>query len=97
MKIGHLDSTSATTSVSGERKATSQTSTSQSTTEASAKVELSAAALSASGPGDATFDANKVSRIAQAIHDGDYQVNAEAIADKLIANAEELLGRTYNR
>ncbi|MBZ8140152.1 flagellar biosynthesis anti-sigma factor FlgM [Rubrivivax gelatinosus] len=97
MKIGHLDSTSATTSVPAERKATSQTSTSQSTAEASAKVELSAAALSATGSGDASFDAQKVGRIAQAIRDGDYKVDAEAIADKLIANAEELLGRTYTR
>ena len=39
------------------------------------------------------FDAEKVARIAQAIAEGRYMVNAEAIADKLIANAQELLGR----
>ena len=32
-------------------------------------------------------------RIAQAIADGRFKVNAEAIADKLIANAQELLGK----
>jgi negative regulator of flagellin synthesis FlgM len=42
---------------------------------------------------DPTFDAAKVERIAQAIRDGKFTVNPEAIADKLIVNAEELLGR----
>lgn len=37
------------------------------------------------------FDAAKVDRVKQAIADGSYTVNAEAIADKLIANATELL------
>jgi negative regulator of flagellin synthesis FlgM len=64
--------------------------------EASAKVALSstAAALSAEGAGEASFDQAKVERIAQAIRDGKYQINAEAIADKLIANAQELLGKS---
>ena len=35
----------------------------------------------------------KVERIAQAIRDGKFSINAEVIADKLITNAEELLGR----
>lgn len=62
--------------------------------EPSATVELSPAAASlASGAADPTFDAAKVDRIAQAIRDGSYQINAEAIADKLIANAQELLGK----
>jgi negative regulator of flagellin synthesis FlgM len=58
--------------------------------EASAQVELSATALLAS---EGDFDAEKVSRIAQAISEGKFTVNAEVIADKLIANAGELLGR----
>jgi negative regulator of flagellin synthesis FlgM len=41
----------------------------------------------------AEFDAAKVSRIAQAIAEGKFTVNPEAIADKLIANAQELLSR----
>jgi anti-sigma28 factor (negative regulator of flagellin synthesis) len=32
-----------------------------------------------------------VAKIAQAIRDGQFEVNAEAIADKLIANTRELL------
>ncbi len=64
--------------------------------DASAKVALSstAAALSTEGAGEASFDQAKVERIAQAIRDGKYQINAEAIADKLIANAQELLGKS---
>jgi negative regulator of flagellin synthesis FlgM len=42
---------------------------------------------------DPTFDGAKVERIAGAIRDGKFTVNAGAIADKLIHNAEELLGR----
>lgn len=62
--------------------------------EPSAKVALSKAATAlTSPPADATFDAKKVERIAQAIRDGKFHVNAEAIADKLIVNAKELLGR----
>ena len=62
--------------------------------EASAQVDLSAAATVLSEPGsDPAFDSAKVERIAQAIRDGKFKVNAEAIADKLIVNAEELLGR----
>ena len=48
----------------------------------------------ASSSGD--FDAEKVQRIAQAIREGRFTVNPEAIADKMIANAQELLGRTRN-
>lgn len=39
------------------------------------------------------FDAAKVEAIRQAILEGRYTVNAEAIADKLIASTRELLAR----
>ncbi len=62
--------------------------------DASAKVQLSdAAATLLSGADAAEFDSAKVERIAQSIENGSYKVNAEAIADKLLANAQELLGK----
>jgi negative regulator of flagellin synthesis FlgM len=60
----------------------------------SAKVQLSNAAASLrAGTDPAEFDAAKVERVSQAIADGSYKVNPEVIADKLIANAQELLGK----
>ncbi len=60
--------------------------------DSSAKVQLSSTAASLlSGGSAAEFDADKVARIADAIAGGTYKVNADTIADKLIANAQELL------
>ncbi len=63
--------------------------------EASAQVALSSSAklLSTAETEPGSFDGAKVERISQAIRDGKFVVNAEAIADKLIVNAEELLGK----
>ena len=62
--------------------------------DASARIELSntAAALLTSGT-TAEFDTEKVARISKAIEDGSFRINPEAIADKLISNAAELLGK----
>ena len=58
----------------------------------SATVALSStAATLLSGGASGEFDAEKVARMSEAIASGSYKVNAEAIADKLIANAQELL------
>jgi negative regulator of flagellin synthesis FlgM len=63
--------------------------------DASAKVELSStAATLLSGDSTAEFDAGKVASISQSIADGTFKVNADVIADKLIANARELLTKT---
>ena len=48
----------------------------------------------ATQPGD--FDTAKVASVKSAIKDGSYVVNAEAIADKLLSNAQEMLNRTKN-
>ena len=62
----------------------------------SAKVELSNAASSLlSGSANSDFDADKVARIAQAITDGKFEINAEKIADRLLANANEVLGKSH--
>ena len=42
------------------------------------------------------FDAEKVERISSAISEGRFQVNPDVIADRLIANARELLERGGN-
>ena len=51
----------------------------------------------AAGGQEGVFDADKVKRISEAIRDGKFSVNADAIADKLIANAQELLGAVSKR
>ena len=47
--------------------------------------------LSVPGPNSDTFDSGKVEAVKTAIANGSFQVNAEAIADKLLANASEML------
>lgn len=91
MKIGSLDTRAVPAPATTDRKASPATG-GAGTAEPSAKVELSTAALQGVAS-DGSFDAEKVQRIAQAIRDGQFRVNPEAIADKLIANAAELLGR----
>lgn len=44
-------------------------------------------------PAGRRFDAAKVARMAQAIREGRYVVDAGLVADKLIVSAEALLGR----
>ena len=91
MKIGSIESKPVATPAS-ERKA--QPVPVDPKAEPSAKVELSSTAAQLSGVGaEASFDTAKVDRISQAIRDGKFKVNPEAIADKLIVNAQELLGR----
>lgn len=62
----------------------------------SATVKISSAAsslLSSTSAATAEFDGAKVEQVKQAIDNGSYQVNHGAIADKLIANAQEILSK----
>jgi negative regulator of flagellin synthesis FlgM len=62
---------------------------------ASTEVRLAASAQAfAAAQAEPAFDAAKVERMATAIREGRFEVNAGAIADKLIANAQELLSRS---
>jgi negative regulator of flagellin synthesis FlgM len=92
MKIGQFDSKPPVAPAATDRKGAATAK--PPVAEASAQVALSPAATALSGAGsDASFDASKVERIAQAIREGKFTINAEAIADKLIVNAKDLLGR----
>ena len=99
MKIGHIDNQAVAATVN-ERKpgATAPNVATAAASDASAKVALSstAAHLAATGS-DSVFDADKVARISAAIQNGSFSVNADAIADKLISNAQELLGKASDK
>jgi negative regulator of flagellin synthesis FlgM len=101
MKIGHLDNSlkpqKVATPAADARTGAAPAGNERAPAEASAKVELSAAASFLAAQGDTgDFDAEKVARIAQAIRDGQFEVNAEAIADKLIAHTRDLLSPRSN-
>ena len=56
------------------------------------EVQLSAASAQLGTSGDtAVFDSARVSEIKQAISEGRFNINAGAIADRLIATARELV------
>ena len=62
----------------------------------SAQVALSSTAtalLQGTTASNADFDTEKVARVASSISEGTFKPNPEAIADKLIANAQELLNK----
>ena len=97
MKIGQFEpKTSSTTPAAVDRR-TSASSAETAGVEPSAKVQLSSASAVAPSGEDSSFDAAKVERIAAAIRDGSYRIDAGAIADKLIANAQELISRGTGR
>lgn len=58
-------------------------------------VTLSSSASQAlSSSGDGAFNAEKVEAMKQAISDGSFKINPEAIADKMLSNAAEMLSAT---
>lgn len=96
MKIGNpLDkapgAASPRTEGSTQTTAGGKTSSAQGGVNESAKVTLSSAATGLMSMADGEFDADKVNSVKQAIDNGTYKVNPEAIADKLISNAKDLL------
>ena len=86
-----IDSTTST-SASAFTEVRHRTSVSQPATSAATEVHLSELAGQLQSPGEAsTFDASRVSEIKQAIAVGRFTINSEAIADRLIASASELV------
>ena len=97
MKIGNpadTPSVAPATSARTEPSEAAKVAPAAAPAEASAQVELSTTAASLISGVGGEFDAEKVARISQAIASGQFTVNADVIADKLIANAQELLGKT---
>ena len=100
MKIGHPADkpvaagtpAAADPAKAGQAQAAAPAASTAGAADPSATVALSStAATLLSGGASGEFDAEKVARMSAAIASGDFKVNAEAIADKLIANAQELL------
>lgn len=71
------------------------TAASASSDDSGVQVDLSSAAaqMLENGNESDSFDSAKVARITQAIAEGRFTVNADAVADKLMANTQEVLGR----
>jgi negative regulator of flagellin synthesis FlgM len=99
MKIGNINSTVATTAIDTDRRTAKQQSSTSPVgkpldDDSSTQVELSPEATMLSHASeDPSFDHAKVDRIAQAIRDGSFSINPGKIADKLLSNAQEVLGR----
>lgn len=97
MKIGQFEPKTPSTTTAAADRRTGKPGTAPTGVEPSAKVLLSSASAVAPASDEASFDAAKVERVAAAIRDGSYRVDAGAIADKLIANAQELISRGGSR
>lgn len=102
MKIGSLDNKQQLAALNNERKAagTANGSAAGAVGKGSAggestKVQISAEAAALASVDDGSFDEKKVALMTQQVSEGSYKVNPEKIADKLIANAQELLSRSY--
>jgi negative regulator of flagellin synthesis FlgM len=100
MKIGQTAATpnvasvgSAATSARGPQEGERAGSTARAEGSESSTVALSSTARALMDGADGSFDAEKVERVRQSISDGTYKINADAIADKLIANAQDVLGK----
>lgn len=84
----------ATEAAKGSSNAAASAAPAAAAPDPSAKVELSSTASTLlSGGASGEFDADKVANVGESIANGSFKVNPEAIADKLIANAQELLSK----
>lgn len=92
MKIGSpLDAQAAADASLRTARAARTTAAATSSAAGTDQVAVSAAGAQMGAPGAGDFDAAKVGAIRQAIREGRFTVNPEAIADRLIADAAALL------
>jgi negative regulator of flagellin synthesis FlgM len=89
IKIGPLEDTPLAGRVAGECSGAIRPGSAVSD-EVSAEVDPSVSTVMPAAEATADFDAEKVQRMALAIREGRFRVNAQAIADKLIAHAQAL-------
>ena len=75
-------------------KASSTTRTATAGTAASVRLSEGLASLSAN-ESNAEFDAGRVEQIKQSIRDGSFEVDSGVVADKLIANVNDLFGNVH--
>jgi negative regulator of flagellin synthesis FlgM len=91
-----ISTVSAGTAKPAEKTASSSASNSQAEVSASVSVQLSdvTQTMTKGVARTATdvFNAEKVQAIRTAIENGSFSVNAEAIADKMLSNARDMLG-----
>ncbi|RZI84918.1 MAG: flagellar biosynthesis anti-sigma factor FlgM [Rubrivivax sp.] len=93
--VGGASGTKTDGASAGATKPTGKTGSLDGGVSESAKVTLSNTAANLLSGADPAFDVDKVTKVKQAIDDGSYKVDPEAIADKLIANSRELLERQH--
>jgi negative regulator of flagellin synthesis FlgM len=87
-----IDSTSTTASATVSSDTRTRGNISKPTSNAAAEVHLSELATHLHSSGEApAYDATRVAEIKQAIAEGRFTINAEAIADRLIESASELI------
>lgn len=99
MKINGNSDTSAiqqaTTKAAGKKDAAKAEAGTNSASVSLSDLSSHLHALESTGATDSDFDAKKVEQIKQAIRDGKFQVNSEAVADKLVASVQELFGKKH--
>lgn len=103
MKIGQNSELPASVSQTGSSKtAKAPASAAESATKSAASapaagvpvsVSIAARALEPTSRSTADFDVERVRAVKEAIENGTFSVDAEAIADKLLANAQEIFAR----
>lgn len=90
-----IDSSLTTTTKISETR--SRPAVSKTDAGSAAEVHLSSLAAQLQSTNEtSTFDAARVAEIKQAITDGQFTINAGAIADRLIASAKELVNKPSN-
>jgi len=98
MKIGSANDAAVTAAAvaatKSERGAAAPGVAATETASAGVPVTVSAAARSLDIPAGSGIDEAKVASVRAAIADGTFTTDSGAIADKLLANAQELLSRT---